>query len=359
MEVEMFDAPAYHHFSGRLSYFSAGKFNDPLFGDMEATGLIKPALPAAGDTLEPGAVMKLRLRVDQQLIYGDSAAVSEFDLVEIGQVWRGKAWNIDEPVALSGEGPVGSFSVGTEDSVDVTLSDTWYQEYRSFFENEAANRDSLYRIEFAGLAVVPRDSSKIIPVRVQESRFIIQNPNEDTLSVAPADWAYSLQRANQGSVPSETFPFHSTLERVISFDNGLTREDLGTVNISKVELVLYEDTERLSTSMDQVALSAGRPEFNLVRLHLIEPGGAPVNLDPGAPLLNGLYNEDDGTFRINLTNFVNGVLLDGLPSDLKFFVTLESNNGIVRSSLIFNKEAARLQRPKLIVTSVQNEEGTN
>src|SRR6056297_2010405 len=74
-------------FSGRLSFFSAGQFNDPLFGDLSVRSFIKPSLPGlTSDTLSSNVQMNLRLLIEDGSIYGDTLSTAEYDLVEIDQI---------------------------------------------------------------------------------------------------------------------------------------------------------------------------------------------------------------------------------------------------------------------------------
>lgn len=357
VQVNGVEAQQLIYYSGGLTYFSAGRFNDPAFGDLQAVGLIRPGLPGSDDAvIEDDANVKLRLFFDQSFVYGDSLATAEFDVIELDQIWRGKTWQINDSVRLSGNSPVASFSIDEQDSIDVTLSNSWVQSYRPYFENEEDSRDSLYRIEFPGLALVPRNSSKIIPFEAGECRLVIENTENDTLELPLNDWAYSLQRLNQQNAPAGTFKLHSTLEQVISFDMGLTRDSLGAVNLARVELVLYENKEALISSLDQVSSTAQRPPVSTPVLHLVEPEFVPIVLDRGSALSEGGYNEDDGSYRFNLTNFANSVILDGIRPELKFYMMLDENNGIIRSSLLYNDQAPPGKQPQLIVTSVETQD---
>lgn len=357
IQISNMGSHSFSHFSGRLSHISSGRFNDPVFGDLEAIGLIKPGLSAADDdTMQADANMKLRFIINQDEIYGDGEAAADFDLVELDQIWRGKAWKINDVVQLSPNPPVASFSVGDQDTIDISLSSQWVEKYRDFFVDESANRDSLYRIEFPGLAVVPRNTAKIVPFNADSSLFIIENPDEDTLQLSPNDWAYSLNRTNSQQAPAGTFKMHSTYENIINFDMQLNRDALGTVNISRVELVFYENAELLANSLPP---GASRPGFSSAGLFIAEPEDVPLALDAGSAVVQGQYNEDDSSIRFNLTTFTNSILLDELPAELKFYLTIQSNNGLIHSSLLYNNQAPISQKPKLIITSVQNETGEN
>ncbi|MDR8392978.1 DUF4270 domain-containing protein [Aliifodinibius sp. S!AR15-10] len=354
--VNGIETESYNFYSGNLTYFSVGQFSDPLFGDMKATGLIRPQLISTSSEMADTANMKLRLVFNQDVIYGDSLHTAEFDIIELNQVWRGNAWNLKDEPQFDENATVASFTVEKEDSIEVDLSESWMQAYREFATSEAADRDSTYRINFPGLAIVPKSSGKIIPIDAQESDFIIENPESDTLQVSARDWAYSLDRANVSAAPSQTFKLHSTFEQVINFDLDLTRENIGSVNLSKVELVFYEDRSELDGSLSQMPPSTGRAPITSARLQLVEPSNIPIVLQTGSILSNANYDEEEGSYRFDITSFTNSVLIDGIPSELKFYVSLETNSGIIRSSLIHDEEAPAEKRPKIIVTYVQNQE---
>ncbi len=353
--VDNLESSSYNFYSGNLTHFSIGQFNDPLFGDMHTTGIIRPQLLSNSFTFTDSANMKLRLVFDQIFVYGDSTQPAEYDIVELNQVWRGPAWKLyDEPQLTNSV--VGSFTVEQEDSLDINLSENWTQLYRLQVLSENANRDSLYRINFPGLAIVPQNSGKIVPVDAQASKFIIENPEDDTVEVDTRDWAYSLDRSNVSNTPPETIKMHSTFENIISIEDlNLTRENLGSVNLSRVELVLYEDTQRLSNTISQASGSATRARITNARLQLLESDQVPIGLQTGSVLSNGTYNEEDGSYRFDITTFTNSILVDGLPSELNFYLTLETNNGAIRSTLIHNEQGPEAKRPKLIVTYVQNQ----
>lgn len=356
--LNTFDAQSTSSFSGELDFFSAGQFDDPAFGNINVTGLVRPSLVSTSDTMEAGATMKLELIIDTDNIYGDTAQTAQFDLVELDQLWRRESWKIDDQVQLLNQAPVGSFSVGKEDSLVIPLADAWVDKYRSFVLNESASRDSVYRIQFSGLAIVPTNTAKIIPISAMDTRFIVENPNEDTLRVISRDWAHSVERTNQPA-QGNSIPIHSTLEKVINFDVGLTREDLGTINISKVELVLFQNNQELFNALNQVSGTSVRPDIESASLHLVEPEDLPTALDPGIPISSAEIDQSDGEYRFIITNFVNSVILDGVDPQFKFFITIGSNDGIIRSTLFHSNQAPEEKRPRINVTFVEKEGNSN
>lgn len=356
--VSNVDTDSYTTFSGNLSFFSAGQFNDPIFGEISAMSLVKPALPkiSASDSLTSRTRMSLRLVINNSGVYGDTLSSAEFDLIEIDEIWRGQSWKLNDNIMLS-QNKIGSFFVNSEtDTVDVPLAMKWVERYRAYFNAISANRDSLYRYDFHGLAIVPKNESKIIPFDPSASQFITIESLADTGFVTASQWAYSLTRENDGQAPSGSSKAISTFEKVLKFNLDLTKEDLGTTNISKVELVFYQNEEALNSSLNQVSASAKRPRVTSANLFLSEPQNLPEALTSGASVSGATFNEKDGSFRFDITRFTNAVLLDGVDPGSSFYVTLQTNNGIVESSLFYDDEAPADKRPRIIVTYINTKE---
>ncbi|NGP75163.1 hypothetical protein G3570_00850 [Balneolaceae bacterium YR4-1] len=349
------ETESYTTYSGRLNFFSAGQFNDPLFGNLNAQSYIKPSLPGlTSDTLRSDLQMNLRLILDDNSLYGDTLSTADFDLVEIDQIWRGRAVELYDDIDLS-QNLVGSFSVDeATDSVDVPLASEWVQRYRAYYNTIGANRDSLYLYDFHGLALVPRNESKIIPFNPSRIRFVtIENGSDTSSSITPSQWAYTLDRSNATDAPTGSSKAISTFEEVLKFDLDLSREDLGTVNISRVELVFYQNNQALQSS---ISGSARRPAVNSAGLYFSRPEDIPASLSTASALSRAFYNETDGSYRFDITGFTNGVLLDGTDDERSFYLTLQSNNGILGSSLLYNEDGPEDKRPKIIVTYINTKD---
>ncbi len=346
-------------FSGRLSFFSAGRFNDPLFGNLSATSFIKPSLPSQAlrrDTLSSSVQMNLRLQVENGSVYGDTLSTANYDLIEIDQIWRGRAVELYDELELS-QNLVGSFSIDeSTDSVDVPLSSDWVQRYRAYYNTISANRDSLFLYDFHGLALVPQNESKIIPFDPSRIDFVTVDTGSDTSLIDPSQWAYTLNRSGAADAPTGSSKAISTFEQVLTFDLDLSKEDLGTVNISKVELVFYQNNQALQSSISQSSSSAKRPLVNSAGLYFSRPKDVPISLSTASPVARATYNEADGSYRFDITGFTNGVLIDGTGDERSFYITLQTNNGIIGSSLLYNDEGPEDKRPKIIVTYINTKD---
>ena len=377
LEITGLQSDTLESFSGSLNFFSAGRFQDPLFGDLEATGLIKPALPASNEDLsfDNNTQMRLRLAINRDAVYGDTLADAEFDLIELREIFRGNAFMLNDevqiPDIIDGEGPimgtrVGSFTVNNEDTVEVELSPTWVSRYGSFYNSTATNRDSAYVREFFGLAVVPRNDVKIVAFNPIDSRFIAteleRSANADTtvsdsIGITPREWAFSLERTNIQDSDPGSLKIISTLERVIRFDFDFSLENLGSRNISRVELVFPRD----NVLLDENNLQPGvvRPLGNRLLLHSVEGDELPQSIDPGNPIgpprslpPTGFFDEEIRAYRIDVTPNVLSRQLENIDENQSFYLTLGANNGLIRSSILYNSEAAADNRPSVIITSV-------
>lgn len=345
-------------YSGNLAYLSAGQFNDPLFGNISARSFVKPSLPGIvnSDTLTSGVRMNLRLILQDSAIYGDSLSTAQFDLIEIDEIWRSRALELYDDIGLS-QNTVGSFSVdASTDSLDIPLDSEWVSRYRAYYNTISANRDSLYLYDFHGLALVPQNESKIIPFDPSESRFVILETDNDTSTVQLSQSAFSLNRSDASAAPMGSSKAISTFEKVLKFNMDLSKEDLGTVNISKVELVFYQNDEALENSISQAPGSSIRPAVNNARLYFSRPRDLPSSLVTGSPVAGANYNADDGSYRFDITGFTNGVLLDGVSNESSFYITIQSNNGILGSSLLYNDQAPEGKKPKIIVTYINTKD---
>lgn len=341
-----------NYYSGSFAFFSAGAFNDPVLGDITATGLIKPSLPAASDdTLTNDSKMLMRIILEDSQVYGDSLAGQSFDIYEVDEPWRGQAVKLKDNLKLDeANGPIASFTIGEEDSIDVEMPSDWVEKYRGYASED---KDSLYRFEQHGFALVPTNSNKIIAPSASPTRFVVQNPEADTFDVSLNQWAYTLDRDNSGSLPAGSLAWHSTNESMLGFDVDLSVLGIQATDISNAELVLYQNNELMDSSLESEPASVDRAEETTAQLYAVDPDGLPDNIIRTNPLANGFYSDNDGAFHFSFTSQVQNLLESGLPAGREFVITL-SNNGIIKSSIIYTAEASSENKPKLIITSLKN-----
>ncbi|WP_445665483.1 hypothetical protein [Fodinibius sp. AD559] len=357
------DATSY---SGEQNFFSAGSFDDPLFGSMDVTGYLKPNLPASSDTMKADGELLLRIMYNLGQVSGDSVGTQQFGLYQIDQYWRDRVLKVNDKLSLGQK--LGEFSVGSEDSLMINLSDLaseWVDKYRTYAEDSKADEtgsvDSTYKYDAHGLALVPQNSTKILPLYRDSTRFVIEHPEADTFDVSLNRWGYYLNRGSNTTIPQGSIPLHSTYENVLNFKRlGIDQLDIQVSGLSRAILVLNENTDALEQSLSGEPSTIKRAKEQVAYLHLADPEGLPENIDPGAPLnsptrLQGSYSVENGTFRFDVTRLVENIIRNGFPEDREFFITLP-NNGVIKSTLIMtdDDQVPAGLKPKIIITSLKN-----
>lgn len=353
--VTGFDTLHTNAYSGLRSYFSAGEYNDALFGNVSAIGMLEPRMPAAADTIHADDKMMMRIILNGNQVYGDSAASQDFDIYEIGEDWRGQTQKMKDDIKINTANKVGSFTVGQEDSLDVKLSDEWYGKYYKYATDSdisASDRDSVFQENVHGLALVAQNSNKIIPLNASKTRFVITSQDSDTVSVNMAKWAYSLDRSNE-SYPQHSLPLFSTYESILNFKLDLSSIDYEPSTISKSELIFYQNTSALEQSLQSEPSTVQRPPEKNMNLQIVSDTlEIPKNIDPGNPLVEGSYSDEDGAFHLDMTSITQQILLNKFPEGQTYYVTF-SNNGIITPSLIFSEDAPE-RTPKIVITHLKN-----
>ncbi len=139
--------------------------------------------------------------------------MAQFDLYQINQYWRDRVLKVDNELSLAQK--LGEFSVGSEDSLMINLSDIapqWVDEYRSWADSVKQDTtgaaDSSYVYDAHGLALVPQNSTKIIPLYRDSTRFFIQHPEADTFDVSLNRWGYYLDRGSNTTIPQGSIAQH-------------------------------------------------------------------------------------------------------------------------------------------------------
>ena len=353
--------PAY---TGDLTSFSAGKYNDPLFGTVTATGLLQPVLANSGslDTLTDDSKLSLRLYIKS--VYGDTTSSESFDLVEASNPWRGREWMASDNPPISST-VVASFTVGNinsltpdtlgeVDSVDVALSQSWVKKYRQAYYN-SGNRDSAYTYNMPGFVIVPKSEGKILAFDPANSHLEIKTP-KDTASFVIHDWAYSINRTNVSADTTNDLTAYSTFESVPKFDIKLNSNnalsingvDLGTRAISRVQMILYADSVKMKNTLPTNNI---RPRVRSLQLYYLHKNNIEFEILNG-PLSGGIITETGpGIYTVDLTNRINNILA-GVENTGSYYLLPQSHSGTIYS-LLLDGSADSLRTPKLIITSVK------
>lgn len=355
-------------YTGNLIFFSTGRFQDPLFGDITAVGLFKPFLASNDDTLrfDNNTQVILNLTVVPDTVYGDTLSAQQFGLYEAEELWRANQWRIRDNIQ-TGAAPIATFSVGDDDTAQVPLPDEWVDEYGKFFNSFNDNRDSVFVRQFFGLVLRPEGSDKIVTVNPFNTTFLATNIDVidtdsvatdttrlDSLSFGLREWAFSVERSNVNPSPQSSLKLISTFERVIRFDYDFDFENIETRNIAKVELIFYVDKLLLEQSINQAGAAAVRPVSETLNLYYLEGDELPQSLSSNPTVGQADYNEEDEAYRFNITQPVLNGFFEATSDERVFYLTIGDHQGIIQSGLIFNS-LIEGKAPKVVVTYVETE----
>lgn len=373
-------------FSGRLPNTPLGFVEDPVYGTIKSTALLKPGLSRAlVDTIRENDSVYLMLIFDER-IYGNSSSVSKFTIYEANEIWRGNQLRYNQEVEVNFSRQIGEFELADEDSLLIELDDMWLQEYIEFFNSSSANRDSLYRNTTKGLAIVPSESNQkirflrhlgeegdaITTLLVESPEDPDDNGNgngdddddengngddedengDDEDEESPRfidlrDWGASFTRTVQTESNGELVLHNS--ERIMKFVPDLPVKELSSKNIVNAQLILSKDTSR-----EEIYPSFTRPGTTQLRAHVFSEEPADLSGEIFTLDLDfaALIDEDEDTFKINITEFV----LDEVFGDNKgkaLYFTIQSVNGIIFTSRFYDHTGPENKKPRLVITSVR------
>ncbi len=346
-------------FSGNRAFVTTGRIEDPVFGDITATALLRPSISreSEADSIGENAVVRLSLNVSSR--YGAETARSDFEIVEIARPWRSSSWRYDSIPDLA-KNPdmsrkvVGQFSISDRDSVTVRLSEEWTGRFREIFNRQtSALRDSLYRADMPGLAIVPAEGTqKIFSIQVSRARLLVESGDGmRDLSKEISSSAISLEKEGPDeAAPGSSKPVFNTRGSMLELDIDFTEEFLGTTNFSRVELVIYEDTVRMKTG---IPANFERPRSETMLIYYLAPDqlNFAIAVDPR---FQAARRAEDGSYRVNLTNLANERLRNG-GDDRRLYAVVGGNDGRLIPTLLSGPDDSRRQ-PKLLITSISKEE---
>ncbi|MCH8568810.1 MAG: hypothetical protein LAT67_11120 [Balneolales bacterium] len=377
-------------FTGNLTNFSAGRYEDPVLGTITSSAFLAPGVTTLNttDSLQIGAEMFLVL--DPISFYGDTTSTAVFDIHYITERWRTTAANVDTEVVID---PVslGSVEITAQtDSVMFRLPDEWTQDYRGIFITTENRQDFLRENEF-GFALVPRNDTNLYVgfrtdgtavdslgnSRMNGTRLFVANPapstppgngetlNENgdengngefagrnTFSIRMRGNAFNLklEEPAAGSAPESenTLSLLNTFQNTLTLDLNLGERDFTQQAISRAELVLYEDL----SAAEALPPSHVRPSQNRLLFYTLSATERNLEVIKN-PIFEPIRRPSDGSYRVNVTEFVQRFQL-GTQPDTKFYIISGRNNGLV-SPLLLNGPGEGERSPKLIITRVNPE----
>lgn len=346
--ISMVSSPA---FSGNRPFFTSGSVNDPVFGDIKATALLRPSITkASGDSIGENDIAYFTLNAAH--IFGDTLESATFHVVEVDRHWRSTSWRYDSIPDLS-DRIVTTFQVAGADSISEPMNADWLSRYREIFLTEsAAVRDSLYRADMPGLAIVPaEDHGKMFSAEGARTRIVFHSAT-DTLTKGMNAWAVSLETESPDDEQFGTSKLvNNTFGSMIKLDFEISEEMLGTNSFSQVQLVLYEDTVRMDSGLPA---NYQRPRSATTRLYYLEPDqiNYAITVDPR---FQSNRNDDDGSYRFNLTNLAYDRLHASSSDSRRLYVLHSINDGRYLPKL-FGSPDDPARQPKILITSISQEQ---
>ncbi len=346
-------------FSGNLTYVTTGRVEDPAFGTVTATALMRPSITrqAQADTIGENAVIRLSLNVSNR--YGSEAAPGDFEIVELARPWRSSSWRYDSIPDLAANPDmsrkvIGRFTLTDADSITVRLSDEWTRKYRDIFVNPSeSEKDSLYRADLPGLAIVPAEGTdKMFSIQVSRARLLIQSGEGMVdLSKEISSWAVSLDKdgPDEGVVGTSK-PVYNTRGSMLKLDFDFSEGFLGTTNFSRMELVMYDDTLSMRSG---VPANYVRPRSETMLVYFLESDQLNYAIATD-PRFQATRRSEDSSYRINLTALANDQLRTGGDSR-SLYAVIGGNDGRFLPVLLSGSESS-MRQPKLLITSISKEQ---
>lgn len=358
--ITLLDTPT---FSGRLPHTSIGFLNDPVYGTVQSTAVIKPVISRAQvDTLVEDDSMLLKLIFNPE-VYGDENSESKFDIFTADEIWRGTQIRYGDEISVNNQNKVGEFVIDADqDTVLVELSDEWKEDFAVYFNSDSADRDSTYRQNFTGLAIVPSRSN-------QNIRFLKHSADEDEDEITSflvrstsvdeddeeviedeildaRDWASFFSRSNEPEA-GNSFVVHNT-NNVLRIKPDLPAESFSGKNIVNAQLFLYKNN-----APDNSAPNITRPPLTQVRAHIFDEQPADLMAEIFTTNANFFSNneEEEELFDINITQFVLDEVY-GSQENRELYITIQAVNGILYSTHFFDSSDDTLN-PKIVITTVE------
>ncbi len=350
--VSGFQPDSVPSYTGKLTLTPVGKFTDPLFGDVEAIAYIKPTIYsfAVDTTLDNNYSMYLDLMFDTTQVYGDSLSETEFSVYKVTELWRSNELLQDSKPAYDASVEIGSFTRSKEDSIRVPLSQDWFEEFASFVNDTSDTQDSSFVYDFHGLVIVPKGgSSKIsFPSPAASAFRLINEEVGDTAIVGLNDWGYSLEYANK-PYPANRFALYNSLDRFYSFSLEEEVDSLTIRNLLKAELILYQDTDLLESSLQP---NTDRVDIPYLEIKYGFTNSLAYELQFSSTEILGYLDENINAYRFDVTAHVNSYIFDD-PSDKTLYLHMNPANGLLRSTLLYDESANYSLKPKLILLTAK------
>lgn len=347
---------------GKLAISPVGFFNDPLFGSISAETYFKPSIiNTSMSSITENHDLILRLVIDANNYYGNKSLEGEFKVFRVNEFWRGSSFQMSEDLqVLKNEinpltiAEVGNFKLNEFDTLGITefsLRGTWKSDFIKFFNN-TEDRDSIYKYDDFGLAIVPEnDVQKIIYTKFNQSKLLIISPEQDSIARDTSintisDWAFDLE-ALHGSAPEENITLNNTYNPFLNLDLTHTANNIKNKNFFKAELLLTVDSTIVNESLNVNEIRTINPPFR-------------VQIGPASDIAYSLgFNTsgvtasiDNNVYRFDITDVLNAYIYGNTEiSDI--FIYAAQNNGYLGFNTFFGENTVLEARPKILIYNVE------
>lgn len=391
LEVSNIDLTQLKTFTGNLSFFSAGKYDDAVFGEFHSTAFITPGVARIfnDDIIEADAEMFLILDVRDFFGNTDSTeATAEYELRYVTERWRTTSFNTDTQPGIGQKVIDETFEVtSATDSISIPLPEEWISEFRDIYLAEEEERQELVEENVFGFALVPTEASNAITgfrstftetdsldvTDFRGSRLFVKNPTteddpgdgdddgegedgedgeEDELrsefSVPLRGTGFNLEIGDGGTRPEGALPIINTFQQVLRLDTELNDRDFTEQIVSRAELIFYDYED----SDETLPANHRRPSSERLLFYQLDETEREFEVIK-SPVFEPTFREEDDSYRVNITNFVEQVQL-GNQTITEFFITPARNNGLIIPRLLSGPGTGE-RSPKLIITRINPE----
>jgi len=348
-------------FSGLLSYSAMGIVNDPVYGTITSSSLLKPSITQADiDNFTDNFSLKLMLHFNPDR-YGDTTTTSQYNIYEINERWRGQEIQYNDPVTIDESTLIGSFQVSDEDSIKVPVSDAFNEKYRQFFNDTTAFRDSTYRFEFPGIAIVPADQNRKIDFLRHQgavddtsatlaTRFLVENQVDSLIATMPViDHGNSMTRTNMTDNPDGLI-LHNTMENILNVNLDLSADDFEGREVVNAQLIFNVN----NAPKELAPMGFRRVVSEFIRGHTFETEPLSLHSEIFAKQASfgATLDEEDNVYRITITQYIIDSIYGEDGNYPPLYFTNQGNNGLYVSTTFFGPDAVENLRPRLIVTTI-------
>ncbi len=336
-------------YSGNTGQAPVGSYEDPLFGRFNNISYLNPELIEKTAPLNLSSIFRFVLHVNNDLTYGDTTESLNVDIFQIDEFWRPSEIRYNDELSLDETDVIGSFTYNQQDSLEIELSDSLLVDYLEYYNGVDTLRDSLYSYNFFGIALVPENNSKkIIYPDFQNSRlYSIRESSGDTISIPLKSSGFFLDTDRIGaSVPNRIY-LSSNLENYVKLNFKEIASTIGSKNILEAQLIFYEDTEQLRSSINQEP-GHQRQSPNFLDLKSINANIEAYDLQFKASEFIARRDSVDNSFSFDITNHLNNYIFNDAESQ-DLYLNINPSGGRLLTTILFDSSSSNKFRPKIVI----------